>query len=189
MNIGSPEVPDGRTTDALRKIVAGVTTGYHTEHTSDDGHATITATGSISERNRATPMGEWIPVLYSALNFTAGGTMTWTVENGDQSSFRYTLVGKTLFFQIAIITSSVGGVADVNLVATIPGSFSALGAGNQFGTHHYYDNGTPGVGLWASATTRNGINLNFYKTDLSNWTASANASEIRASGAFEIAVN
>ena len=104
----------------------------------------------------------------------------------DQVLFTYTLVGKTLAFQFEVVNTSVGGAANTNLQTSIPaGRFNAT---SQFGTYHFVDNGTHGIGLWAAATNASGLlQLLFYKTDFTtNWMASVNATDIRASGLLQV---
>ena len=67
---------------------------------------TVEPTGAITERGRTTPLGEWIDVPYSAANFYAAAG-TWTVEAADQVTFQYMLVGKTLFLNVWLQTTSV----------------------------------------------------------------------------------
>lgn len=177
------------TWDTFQKVITSIVAGYNTEHNDDDTHSTIHATGKVFERDRTTAVGDWILVPYVSTNFSAQGSMTWTVQSGDVLVNQYTLVGSTMCFQFEATATSVGGVADVALVLIIPGAFSA-GTGTQWGTYHYVDNGTHGIGVWAAATTGTGINILFYKTDYTtNWAGAANTTEIRASGAFQLSLN
>ena len=85
----------------------------------------LSSIGGYKERSRTTPLGEWISVTYSAGNFTANGSMTWTVDSGDQQTYAYMLVGKTMILAFSIVTTTVGGVANNRLQLAIPGGFSA----------------------------------------------------------------
>ena len=88
--------------------------------------ALTAAGGTIKERARTTPMGEWIAVTFSAGDFTADGGVgsAWTVASGDVADNRYMLVGKTLWYSVRVATSTVGG-SPTSLRVAIPGGFTA----------------------------------------------------------------
>jgi hypothetical protein len=56
--------------------------------------------------------GSFITPTFAAGNFTATGSMTWTVDSGDVSACRYLLSGKTLIFSFTILTSTLGGTTN-----------------------------------------------------------------------------
>jgi hypothetical protein len=95
-----------------------------TDYTAFLGTGTVMAESGYSERLRTTPMGEWQAVSFAAGNFTGNGTMTWGVDSGDIGANRYTLVGKTMTWNLSVATSDVGGVANTELRATVPGGFT-----------------------------------------------------------------
>jgi len=66
--------------------------------------------------------GIWQNVPYVAGNyFAAGGTTpTWTVDSGDQQTYAYTQIGKTVMLSLAVATSSVGGSGPTSLRVTLP---------------------------------------------------------------------
>jgi len=70
--------------------------------------AYLFATNGVRERSRSVPMGEWQAVPFNAANFIAG-TGAWTVTAGQIQSNRYMLIGKTLFWNLSIGTSTVTG--------------------------------------------------------------------------------
>jgi hypothetical protein len=80
----------------------------------------VTQVGAIHERDRTVPMGEWQVVPYSAANFGAIAPMTWTVPSGNLYSNRYTLIGKTLFWNFFCVGSTIGGTATATLLLTPP---------------------------------------------------------------------
>ncbi len=60
-------------------------------------------------------------VAFNAGNFTASGTMTWTVEAADQKTFDCIMLSANLMLlNIWIVTSTVGGVPDTELRIAIP---------------------------------------------------------------------
>jgi hypothetical protein len=67
--------------------------------------------------------GAWITPAFSAGNFTASGSMTWTVESGDVTAFRYWLKGKTLTVVYVLTGTTTGGIASISLLITIPNGF------------------------------------------------------------------
>lgn len=75
------------------------------------------------ERGRTIALGEWIAVTYAAGNFTAS-TGTWTVDAGDQITYAYTLIGKTMHLAFYIDTTDVSAAA-AHLRLAIPGGFTA----------------------------------------------------------------
>lgn len=103
-------------------------------------------------------------VAYSAGNFTANGSMTWTVADVDET-VRYVEFGKMMYILFDIRNATVGGTVNSALWMTVPnGRSCSYGQG----TFAYSDAGTGGNG-WVQA---NGTRLEFYKTILTpNWTA------------------
>jgi hypothetical protein len=103
----------------------------------------LRVTGTIRERARTTPLGEWIAVSHDALDFSAGGFYSWTVEAGDVLTNRYTLIGKTMLWTLRVGSSSV--LVDngpfTNVRAKIPGGFNANASGS-FAAGYFNDNGT-----------------------------------------------
>jgi hypothetical protein len=63
----------------------------------------------LYEKGRATALGHWIDVPFNASNFYCYGG-TWTVTSGQVSLNRYTLVGRTLLWTVAVIGSSVAAL-------------------------------------------------------------------------------
>lgn len=106
---------------------------------------TVSYTGAISaatgfvERGRTAFVGEWTTQTYAAGNFTGSGAMTWDVASGDVTTNAYTLIGKTLLWNLYLATTSTGGVASSQLRATIPGGFTC--AKTIRGAYWYSDAG------------------------------------------------
>lgn len=136
----------------------------------------------IFERLRTTRMGEWITVSFSAGNFTANGSMTWTVASGDQIVYAYTLVGKTMTLNVVLNTTTVGGTPNTSLRVAIPGGFTSAKA--MGGSYFYSDNGTPDCSQWA--VTASGSVVSFFLKNSGNWAASTDNTYIRADMSFEV---
>ena len=64
--------------------------------------------------------GLWVPVPYSAADFTTEAGANWIVEAGDVTTLRYTIIGKTLFLAFRIFPTSVT-VAASELRMQVPG--------------------------------------------------------------------
>lgn len=79
----------------------------------------------IKERDRTTAIGEWTTPTFDAANFTGFGALTVTVASGDVTTQEYTLIGKTMIYNVVLVTVSTGGTADVAIKVKIPGSFTA----------------------------------------------------------------
>ncbi len=118
-------LPDGNNGGELHLGGTASVTGYGANH--EITSITTLDTSSFNgykERGRTTAMGEWIDVAFSAGNFTAAGSMTWTVGSGDQACYSYTLIGKTMTLSVIVNTSSVGGTLSNSLRVAIPGGFT-----------------------------------------------------------------
>lgn len=64
----------------------------------------------------------WTTPSYSAGNFTANGSMTWTVDSGDVITYEYVIFGKMMFLIFTVSASSIGGTPNTDLLLTIPAS-------------------------------------------------------------------
>lgn len=141
-----------------------------------------TFAGGIFERGRTVAMGDWIHVPFDAGNFTANGTMTWTVEVADQVTLAYTLVGTTMILAWHIIQSSVGGTLNNQLRIAIPDGFTSavtLSAPNIHSNAGALPTGfatvTPGAAF-----------VQIFKADQTNYVASTNTTSTRGQIAFEV---
>jgi hypothetical protein len=166
----------------LEQVLALTTAWMQQEHNDDGTHAAITTTGTVMERGRTKPMGEWTDVPYLATNFTGAAAMTFTVQATDQVSYQYMLIGKTMWVNCYIDTASIGGVVAAALFVAIPGGFVAA---KSKGTGTYLlDNGTP-VPAYCRVTA-GARQIEIGRVDAANFTASANLTYIRVSFEFEV---
>lgn len=139
--------------------------------------------GSVSERSRTVPMGEWTTPTFAAGNFTSDPG-TWVVEAADVTTYAYMLVGKSMTLSFIINSTTVTGTP-TSLRISIPGGFTAVkymdNAGNK------KDNG----GISGNdMTIESSVGAN-YVTLLRDygstaWTASTNATSVRGQITFEI---
>lgn len=64
--------------------------------------------------------GDFIDISYDAANFTASGTMVWSVSAGDQESYLYYLEGRSAIVAFNINTSSISGTLSSQLWLILP---------------------------------------------------------------------
>lgn len=144
-------------------------------------------TGGHYERSRTVAQGEWIDVACASGNFTANGSMTWTVDCGgspDQQTYHYTLVGKTVTVSFVIDASTVGGTPSTQLKIALPSGI--VPAKTEYFTLHIVDNSTQrqGVAVIAAATAT--IYCYADATTTAAWAASTNLTGVHGSITFEI---
>lgn len=125
--------------------------------------------------------GAALTPVFVASDYTATGSMTWTLAAGDVSGMFYQLRGRMLWVGMAVASTTVGGTPNIALVRTIPGGFTA--AGQVDGAMAYIDSGTPASGLWRAVSTQ----LQFYKSLLAPaWTVSTDNTFLSMSGQFGV---
>lgn len=127
----------------------------------------------------------WTSVTFSAGNFTGGGTQTWTLTSGDQDTFRYVEIGKTMIVQVVLLTTSVGGTAHPELRLTIPNgrTTASTSAGTLFGLN----NGVSAYPCYQADSGATYVRIFVDPTLATNWTASTNNTQIR--GTFVLHVS
>lgn len=161
-------------TSAPTRLAAGVGTATYQY---DD----VTDRWRLIEHNQ----GAFITQTYNAGNFTGGGGMAWGVDAGDQTTYAYYLIGRKLSVILWLITTSVTAPLGQNLIAAIPGGYVCTQ--NTMGTSG--DNTDAGVYSNPILLTcaASGTVINIFKPSLALWTASVNATQVRAS--LDISVN
>lgn len=150
-----------------------------------DGTGKTTHGGAISTYGRTANDGEWTNVAYSAGNFTANGTMTWTVDSGDQLAYSYTVIGKTMYLAFTISTTDIGGTANSELRIAMPGGYTS--SLRTDGMYVYHDAGAaPVAGVYQ--TVAGGTYVRLYKPNGVNWTLTS-ADNTNVYGVLTIPVN
>jgi hypothetical protein len=116
--------------------------------------------------------GAWITPAFNAGDYTAIGSMTWTVGSGDVSACAYYLKGRMLTLSFIINTSTVGGTVNTELRRTIPGGFTCQT--NCTGAFRVQPgNNVWGMSWWLAISGTNYIS--FWATPAAaNWTAASN---------------
>ena len=161
---------------AFDVLTARLNTVWNVQHASDGSH------GRITERGRTTPMGEWVTVPFNPTDYAGNGSMTWTVALANVVTFKYMLVGKTMFVMGLWTATSVGGTPNIVLTVKIPGGF--LSADTTRWASQGLDNGV--VTSTQNRTNAAGRTLNITRQNLANWTASAANTEVAFHGFFEV---
>jgi len=86
----------------------------------------LSGAGGLVERGRSVGMGVWIDVPFNTADFYADAAgMTWTVTSGNVLTNRYMLIGKTLFWNLYMNSSVLGGSVSYYVRLKIPGGFGS----------------------------------------------------------------
>jgi Collagen triple helix repeat (20 copies) len=136
--------------------------------------ADIKVVGDIYEKNRSTPLGSWINQPFNAAHYAASavsGSATWTIGAAAVITNRYTVIGKTLLWQLYISwfsgSNSLSAPA-TSINITLPGGFTTAG-GPAHSSVAYLVDGTTTSGS-AGAT---GTMVQIQKMPIANFTTSA----------------
>lgn len=125
----------------------------------------------------------WTTPTFSAGNFTANASMTWTVASGDVVTYAYQVIGKMMTVAWYITTSTVGGTPSTELRIAIPNS--AIATKFMATTFIAVDNAAAQeVGL-ASVTVGSAF-IGLSLLDATNWAAATDATAVYGQITFEI---
>lgn len=115
------------------------------------------------------PYGQWQSISFSAGNFSANGTQTWTVSSGNVSLEEYSVIGNTMLLHLEVDGSSIGGAPNTQLNFAMP---LAAKTSSAFPCE-VRNNGTRQMGV--CLTTANSTSLAIFVdiTRAANWAASA----------------
>ena len=69
--------------------------------------------------------GAWLSPSFNAGDFTANGSMTWTVGSSDVQTYSYYLRGRSLLLVVHVSFTTIGGTVNTNLQIKIPGGFTS----------------------------------------------------------------
>jgi hypothetical protein len=125
--------------------------------------------------------GAWITPTFSAGAFTGTGSMTWTVDAGDVTTFAYRISGRTMILAFYLLTTTVGGTPSDPLLITIPRGATAAKTILTQGLR-VSDNGTLRTGYVSSTAAGTTIALGIS----ANWAASTNNTAVFGSLEFEL---
>lgn len=141
---------------------------------------TATLSDGIFEYSRSAKLGSWTAVSYNAGNFSqASGT--WTVQSGDQTTYRYMVVGKTMFLNVRLDGTDITG-SPAWLSVAVPGGFTI---GSTIDATNLVQLGTFQMGAW-EATSGTTTVLFYASTAFGAWSAGTGDRSIIASMSFEV---
>ncbi|HXH94231.1 MAG TPA: hypothetical protein VNN25_21825 [Thermoanaerobaculia bacterium] len=125
----------------------------------------------------------WVSPPYAASNFSAGGSMTWTVDRTDVTTYEYFLTGKAMVVAFNLSFTSVGGTPDQLLRIAIPGGFVPYRTVQNL--MMYNNNG--GADSWGRVLAVKGQpTLWLFRPDNAPWSASANKTNVTGEITFEV---
>lgn len=119
----------------------------------------------------------WALYSHSGSNYTASGSMTWTVDIGDVSTNNYVRFGDMLYWTFSVVTTTVGGTVNTQLRITIPNSYAS--ATTTAGTCSATDNGTAVPAFWGVDAAGTYIYIYRDASTTTNWTLSTNNTALR----------
>lgn len=113
---------DKITSGALAKARQHAQTAYKDEANTFSLLQTFTL--GMRELSRSHNVGDWVHVTYAGGNFTSNAG-TFTVQSGDQLTFRYTMIGKTMIVSFVIAAADLSTATASELRILIPGGHTA----------------------------------------------------------------
>lgn len=124
-----------------------------------------------------------IAVTFNAGDFTATGTMTWTVDSGDVRAFRYTQRGAQVTIALAVADFTTGGTPDTTLRVLLPNSFTAANQGTVavYAYGRGRANGGTLQGIVAYTASSASTMLHIDKFDGSTWANGTNNGDVQGS--------
>lgn len=127
--------------------------------------------------------GALVAVPFNAGDFTASGSMTWTVAAGNVTTFAYRLIDHMMRVVFFFSATSVGGTASIYLRVLIPGGRRAARVAQDLVT--IIDNGVRVVGEVSVAGA--GVSrIAFNRQDAANLSLSAGATYVIGQFEFEV---
>jgi hypothetical protein len=124
----------------------------------------------------------WTTPSFDAGDFTASGSMTWTVESGDVVTYAYTIIGKKMTVAFIFNTTTIGGTPSTNVKIKIPASKTA--AKLMVTIAKMFNNG-----VWSNGfcnVVASGDYIGVYNGDVTSLTAETDLTGVRGIITFEI---
>ena len=129
------------------------------------------------------PNEGWISPSYAASDFSAGGSMTWTVDRPDVTTYEYFLNGKAMVVAFTLSFTSVGGTPDQLLRIAIPGGHIPYRTVQNF---MMYNNNGSTDGWGRVVAVKGQPTLWLFRPDNAPWSASANKTNVSGEITFEV---
>jgi hypothetical protein len=132
-------------------------------------------------RMAAHEQGAWITATFAAGNFTANGSMTWTVDSGDVTTMAYYLRGRTLHVMWQLLTTTIGGTVNTQLLIGNGAYGGFTWAKTMIANGLTADNGTSFTATTSTAvvqTTAAATTIAVFKQAAANYVLGANNCQI-----------
>lgn len=128
-------------------------------------------------------VGKWIDVPYAASNFSGTGTMVWTVTSGNQASYAYMVLGRTVFVQLNLTGTTVSGAPGQPFNVTLPAGVTPIRAVETVG--YSIDAGLTGQPVRIRLAAGD---PKFYlsRVDFANWAISAGLTNLSMEFFYQI---
>jgi hypothetical protein len=168
---------------AANRIITGLTGTISLAATA--GRAVLQYDGT-SQRWRVVEhdQGTYISPAFSSGDFTANGSMTWSVDSGDVLDYSYYLIGRRLLLNVYINNTTVGGTANTTLLVKIPGGFTATRSVNM--PIRVNDGSGAIQGLLASVSSQTNLQVFRALNLTTNWSLTTNATGVFGMLEFEV---
>jgi hypothetical protein len=124
----------------------------------------------------------WTSPSFSAGNFTANNSMTWTVAEGDVGTYAYQIQGKRMVVSFVLSSTTVGGTPSTQLLIAIPASKTATKT--MITPVRISDNAVDKIGF--AQVTASGTTIAISLVDGSAFTAATNNTAVQGQITFEI---
>ncbi len=126
--------------------------------------------------------GGWYTPTFSAGDFTANGSMTWTVASGDVTTYAYNIRGNVMTLSFTIATTTVGGSLNTQLRIAVPASKTITK--RMVSMVRLNDSGTV-VAAWVDAGAGDTF-VSIQRLDAAAFTAATNTTYVYGQITFEI---
>lgn len=126
--------------------------------------------------------GRWLSPAFSAGDFTANGSMTWTVAAGDVTTYAYTIDGKRMTVVFTLVTTTVGGTPNTTLQIAIPASKTAT----KTISNSVWINSNSNMEIGYATVTASGTTIGIKRVASANWDAASDATGVQGQIIFEI---
>jgi hypothetical protein len=173
------------TADANNLSVGAINSTFQTAYTNNAvDPITINVAGAGGVTIDDQPRITLTAVPFDAGDFTASGSMTWTVAAGDVAYFRYSIIGKLMTVFLRVNTSTVGGTPSTALSVKIPGGKTAATGSRTVVPIHVIDDNTGKIGV----VDISGTSMDCYMsgTQTGNWAAATDTTYVTLAVSFPI---
>lgn len=123
----------------------------------------------------------WTSVSFSAGDYTANGSMSWTVASGDAVTNEYELINRTMTWMLYVRETTVGGTLNSELRVAIPDSRRSE---REISAPCWInENGTRSIGRMTASAGASYLTIR--KTGSANWSTATDTTWIIGTIVFE----